>query len=1518
MRAREGTALLVLASLAACGDEPVAPSHPAPARVEIEPSAVTVEVGADTVLRATVFDGAGRVMEYAHFTWRSEDTTAVPTSGQQPGMFYARGPSVKVRTQATGTVGVTARAGEATGRAVVTIRATRVHEIRLSPASRVLRTLGDTLQLTAEALSVRVPLLQGRGPGRVFPVSGAVFSWRSSDETVATVDETGLVRASGSGVATISAGAQGVWRGMDVAVELDAEELSLSPVADTLWASGQTVQLAARPVDIVGKAVAGAGFEYAWSSSDASVATVGDRGLVTAVAEGSAEITARDADADLAGSVTVVVDLIDDREALVAFFHATGGSGARPRGWLSDAPLGSWEGVTTGEEDRVTELVLRDRNLRGRIPAQVAALSSLVVLDLSHNELDGPIPVELEWLDNLRTLALASNELTGPVPPELGNLGSLRSLHLGYNALTGPIPSELGNLRSLESLHLGYNALTGPIPRELGQLGNLQSLHLSSNVLTGPIPPELGNLGALTTLDLGFNRLTGEIPPSLGDLSGLAFLTLRGNRLAGPVPAGFGSLASLRRLDLSSNLLTGEIPPELGNLAQLRTLWLYRNYLTGVIPPELGRAAELWNLDLSYNHLTGAIPPELGGLWDLGVLKLNNNRLTGEIPPELGDLSFLIVLYLHVNSLTGAIPPELGSLAELEELNLYLNDLTGPIPPSLGNLRRLKEINLNRNRLTGPIPAELQGLEAIEVFVIGSNELTDTFPRWLGHLENLRLLSMNFQGLTGPIPPELGSHPRLESLNLHQTGLSGSIPPELGNLTTLVRLSLAFTDLSGPIPRELMNTPLEVFWWSETDLCAPADDAFQAWIATFGDGGATCPLNEREILSEFYEATGGPDWTNRENWMTDEPLSSWHGIEVDDEGRVTGLGLRANGLAGAIPSEIKGLEHLKRLDLRDNRLSGELPSELGLLAKLEELYLSGNRLTGRIPSELADLSELKVLHLSGNGFTGALPGWLVSLEKLSDFRWDASGLCAPDSEWFRAWLHAIENQQAGAACASALLLSVVSAHLNQAAQNMAGDVPLVAGRDALLRVIVAADRANDHRPRARAVLFRGGREVHRAEMELTSPRGIPEEPDPGQRDQSFEARIPGNLIAPGLALVVEVDPAGTVPKAPGSRIRVPAHGRLALDVREMPHMQLTVVPVRVKGHTGARLQAWNSFMDGSAARYMAQVLPVLSYGMTVGEEFTTSVRPSTSTQWRRLLQDINLLRLTDGGQGYYYGVIDMAADAGQTGLAILSGRTSIGVANAGTLAHELGHSMSLEHAPCGFVFDADPDYPYPDGTIGAPGYDARSDELLSPSTADVMSYCSPRWIGDYHFRKAMTHRLEHDVEPPSAAASAATDTARVTRLLLWGDASPEGGLHLEPAFVIEAPPKAPSRPGPYRLEGFAADGTTEFSFDFGMDEVGHGEGGGFLFTIPFEEDWTRSLARIVLTGPEGRAELNAKSNQTTALVLDRGTGRLREVLRGEDAAGAAAAVAAEAGRGAGGDPDTRILVSYGLPGGTPN
>ena len=68
--------------------------------------------------------------------------------------------------------------------------------VTVSPATDELTALGETVQLTAEAFD-----------GNGHAVTGAEFSWESSDVAVATVNASGLVTAAGKGTATITASA---------------------------------------------------------------------------------------------------------------------------------------------------------------------------------------------------------------------------------------------------------------------------------------------------------------------------------------------------------------------------------------------------------------------------------------------------------------------------------------------------------------------------------------------------------------------------------------------------------------------------------------------------------------------------------------------------------------------------------------------------------------------------------------------------------------------------------------------------------------------------------------------------------------------------------------------------------------------------------------------------------------------------------------------------------------------------------------------------------------------------------------------------------------------------------------------------------------------------------------------------------------------------------------------------------------------------------------------------------------
>ena len=1267
--------------------------------------------------------------------------------------------------------------------------------VSIETVADTLRALGDTLRLSAEARDANG-----------HPVPAVLLSWSSADESVVAVAGPGLVTAVGHGTAEVFAASRRDTASAPVTVEQRAAGVRVLPSADTLRALRDTLRLGVERIDTNGHALPKTLVRVAWSSGDESVATVGPGGLVTAVAEGTVEITARLVEVGFVGTTSIRVLFVGERDVLAALYRSTGGlDWRRNDNWLTDAPLDTWHGVDTDAQGRVVRLEL------------VAPLGR-------------------------------GNGLSGSIPPELGYLDELRELNLWGNQLTGAIPRQLGRLKNLKSLYLGTNRLTGPIPAQLGALANLEELNLFRNTLEA-------------------------------------------------IPAELGKLRNLRTLEISYNKLTGDIPPKLSGLTELRELKLYDNQLTGSVPPELGRLAKLEVLDLGHNRLTGEIPPELGDLANLRTLSFDSfhggNQLSGSIPPELGRLSNLRRLGLHNLALTGEIPPELASLANLEELRLSFNGLTGSIPAWLGDLSRLRRLHLSANRLSGPIPTDLGRLTGLWQLYLWGNRLEGPVPVELANLTSLGELSLSDNPqLAGPLPPALGTLPRLWSLIVAQTGLSG------------------------PIPRKFVNLGLERFYWNDSKLCAPLDPAFQAWleaIRTRLDG----PPCVADALAALYELAGGAGWTNAGNWLTDAPVSEWHGVTVDVDGRVTALDLRGNRLAGTVPPEIAALRDLTRLDLRDNALDGELPAELGELDKLSQLYLSGNRFEGRLPAKFGSLSELTTLDVARNRFTGALPGSLTGLSELADFQWSESGLCASPAAWFQEWLGTIASHAGGPNCSSRLRLAVPAAHVNQAAQNLEGNVPLIAGRTGLLRVFATADQANDRRPGARATFFLNGREVHRAEMELGSERGIPEDAVSGEPDQYFRARIPGDVLVPGVEMVVEVDPDRAVPRAPGSVVRHPRQGRAALDVREMPRWELTVVPVLAAQDPDSTVLDWVAGMGPShpAIEYVTNVLPVGEYAVRLREPFVRSPAPLEDfLDWSFFRSEIELLRAIEGGTGTFYGVI-----GGQLGGIEGVGGRSVAVGNSRleTMAHELGHTMDLGHSPCGLNFVTDPLYPYSDGSIGVWGYDARGDTLVPPAAPDVMGYCThtPNWISDYYFHQALRYRLETEGVAPRTAARE-TPAERGRHLLLWGGASPDGELRLDPAFVLDMPAQLPARPGPYRLEGLGSGGVSEFSLDFAVDDIGH-SGGAFLFAIPFEEDWQDSLQRIVLTGPEGTVELNEADREPVALALDRQTGRLRAVLRGEDAAVAVAVVAVDATEQGGSVPDTRTLVSFGLPGRAP-
>lgn len=974
-----------------------------------------------------------------------------------------------------------------------------------------------------------------------------------------------------------------------------------------------------------------------------------------------------------------------------------------------------------------------------------------------------------------------------------------------YNATGGAGWEEDRNWNSPNAIGTWYGVDTNAE-------GSVVELVLDDNNLTGTLPAGLGDLAQLERLVLDGNSISGRIPPQLGNLDKLTMLNLRGNSLEGSIPAQLGALASVDTLDLFSNDLSGPIPASLGDLTSLRRLTVGWNELTGAIPAELGRLDNVTYMNFSLNQLTGTIPPELGDLDSIELLSVSRNNLTGTIPAELGGLATLERLYLYRNQLSGEIPAALGQLSRLDLLWIHENNLTGAIPDAFAELTALVVLRAYENRLSGEIPSFLGG-----------------FP--------------------------------LTDLLLHDNDFSGRLPSEIGRIETLEDLTLhANPALSGLLPRSLLDLEyLVVLTYFDTGLCEQMDDEFQQWLQTVPNraGEACDPAGvDRLALAEFHELTGGESWDDRSAWGTNADVGDWYGVGAEG-GRVVGLSLADNGLAGPLAPEIGNLGELRVVDL------------------------SGNELAGAFPNAIASLSELTELRVGGNaGLEGALPFGLRHLERLEALDYADTGLCASPSANFQAWLAAIP-ETAGAICDNPeqVTVSLATVYLTQSVQTPSSSVRLVANRDALLRAFVTAEEPRGFfEPEVVAVFTGpGGDEVHRVVMTRDANQ-IPAEADEGDLKLSYNAVVPADVVRPGVRMVVEVDPEGDLPLAAESRTRFPEEGSDSLDVVTVPPMRLTLVPVVEAAEPDTSVFAWTRAVDRDSPHLglLRHSFPFSQFNVFPHAVYTTSLDLTTEDGQHGLLNELDALRTSEGGTGYYYGVA-ASVNGFVRGWGRLPGWVGMGQASPTTLAHEVGHNLNLRHAPCGNPANVEPTFPYRDGSIGVWGYDFRNGNTVSPDrTKDLMTYCQTRpWLSDFYFEKVIDYRANLAADAAMARAAAAQPHGEM--LVLWGGVL-GGELRLDPPFSMRTTTRLPDEPGAYRILGSGTDGRALFSLDFTPGEDAYG-GKHFFFAVPIEPGWAGSLERITLVGPEGVVVIDGEDDRAITVVTERGSGRLRAILR---------------------------------------
>jgi len=149
-----------------------------------------------------------------------------------------------------------------------------VSTVAVSPASQTI-TDGESAAFTATLQDANGNTLTDR-----------TVNWKSSNNMVATIDNTGNATSTGPGTTTITATSEGKSGTASLQVDPAPVTVAVTPAVDTTNVGG-TVQLAASVQGGVGPAG-----PVSWSSADEGIATVDDHGLVRGVAAGDVSITA--------------------------------------------------------------------------------------------------------------------------------------------------------------------------------------------------------------------------------------------------------------------------------------------------------------------------------------------------------------------------------------------------------------------------------------------------------------------------------------------------------------------------------------------------------------------------------------------------------------------------------------------------------------------------------------------------------------------------------------------------------------------------------------------------------------------------------------------------------------------------------------------------------------------------------------------------------------------------------------------------------------------------------------------------------------------------------------------------------------------------------------------------------------------------------------------------------------------------------------------------------------------------
>jgi len=157
---------------------------------------------------------------------------------------------------------------------------------------------------------------------------------------------------------------------------------------------------------------------------------------------------------------------------------------------------------------------------------------------------------------------------------------------------------------------------------------------------------------------------------------------------------------------------------------------------------------------------------------------------------------------------------------------------------------------------------------------------------------------------------------------------------------------------------------------------------------------------DAEVMFSLKKSLNVPDSLG---WSDPDPCN-WNHVVCSDEKRVTRIQIGRQNLQGTLPSNLRNLAQLERLELQYNNISGPLPSLNGL-SSLQVILLSDNKFIS-VPSDFfTGLSSLQSVEIDNNPFSNwVIPESIKNASALQNFSANSAnisgsipGFFGPDS-----------------------------------------------------------------------------------------------------------------------------------------------------------------------------------------------------------------------------------------------------------------------------------------------------------------------------------------------------------------------------------------------------------------------------------------------------------------------------------------------------------------------------------------